>query len=515
MDENKFIEWKEAWRDEYLKWICGFANAQGGVLEIGRDDKGKAIGAKNPLKLLKDLPNKIRDILGIIPEIDQIQEKGKNLIQIKIKPYTHPINYKGQFYYRSGSTNQELRGSALHHFLLKKMGKTWDSIFVEKGSISDLDSNAIAKFREMAVKKKRLNPEVLKEKDEDLIEKLQLAEDGKLKRAAILLFYPDPEDYFTGAYIKIGYFKNNADILYHDVIRGDLFSQVDKTVNLLLTKYLKAFISYKGLERLETYPIPEEALREAVLNAVIHKDYTTGSPIQISVYEDKIMIWNDSQFPYNWTIEKLITKHSSKPFNPDIAKVFFLSGMVEAWGRGVEKMITACKIYGVPEPVFRGETDGLWVEFKNHDAEMRKKMQKTEVLKKTPLKTTPKTPLKTTPKTPLKTTPKTPLKTTPKTPLKTTPKTPLKTTPKTPLKTTPKTPLKTTPKTPLKTPEKILSLLSINKYMTVTELMQNIDKSESAIKRAIQKLQKEGRLKRFGPDKGGHWKVVKKDNIKE
>ena len=94
-------------------------------------------------------------------------------------------------------------------------------------------------------------------------------------------------------------------------------------------------------------------------------------------------------------------------------------------------------------------------------------------------------------------------------------KTPLKTTPKTPLKTTPKTPLKTTPKTPLKTPEKILSLLSINKYMTVTELMQNIDKSESAIKRAIQKLQKEGRLKRFGPDKGGHWKVVKKDNIKE
>lgn len=103
-------------------------------------------------------------------------------------------------------------------------------------------ANAIAKFREMAVKKKRLNPEVLKEKDEDLIEKLQLKEDGKLKRAVILLFYPNPEDYFTGAYIKVGYFKNNADILYHDVIRGDLFTQVDKTVDLLLTKYLKAFI---------------------------------------------------------------------------------------------------------------------------------------------------------------------------------------------------------------------------------------------------------------------------------
>ena len=146
MDENKHIEWKESWRDEHLKWICGFANAQGGVLEIGRNDKGEAIGIENLPKLLKDLPNKIRDILGIVPEIDQIKEKGKNLIQIKVKSYTHPINYKGQFYYRSGSTNQELRGSALHHFLLRKMGKTWDSIPVEKGSGSDLDSTVIGQI---------------------------------------------------------------------------------------------------------------------------------------------------------------------------------------------------------------------------------------------------------------------------------------------------------------------------------------------------------------------------------
>ena len=67
------------------------------------------------------------------------------------------------------------------------------------------------------------------------------------------------------------------------------------------------------------------------------------------------MIWNDSLFPYDWTIEKLIAKHSSKPFNPDIAKIFFLSGMVETWGRGIEKMITACKNYGVPEPVFQAK----------------------------------------------------------------------------------------------------------------------------------------------------------------
>ena len=89
---------------------------------------------------------------------------------------------------------------------------------------------------------------------------------------------------------------------------------MDKTVDLILTKYLKAFISYEGLERLETYPVPEEALREAVLNAVIHKDYTTGSPIQIRVYEDKIMIWNDSQFSYDWTIEQVDSQALFKAF---------------------------------------------------------------------------------------------------------------------------------------------------------------------------------------------------------
>ena len=106
MGEDKHTEWKESWRDEHLKWICGFANAQGGVLEIGRNDNGKVVGVTKASKLLEDLPNKIKDILGIVSEIDLIKEKGKNLIRIKVRPYIHPVNFKGQFYYRSGSTNQ-------------------------------------------------------------------------------------------------------------------------------------------------------------------------------------------------------------------------------------------------------------------------------------------------------------------------------------------------------------------------------------------------------------------------
>ena len=107
---------------------------------------------------------------------------------------------------------------------------------------------------------------------------MHLLDGSYLKRAAVLLFHPDPERFVTGAFVKIGFFRTNADLLYHDEIHGDLFTQVEKTLDLLLTKYLKAGISYRGIQRVENLPVPEAALREAVLNAVVHKDYAGAPP---------------------------------------------------------------------------------------------------------------------------------------------------------------------------------------------------------------------------------------------
>jgi len=118
----------------------------------------------------------------------------------------------------------------------------------------------------------------LSAKRDELIERLRLTEAGMLKRAALLLFHEDPERWFTGAYVKIGMFLSESEFAYHDEVHGDLFTQMDQTVELLLTKYMVAWISDRRLTRLETFPIPEEALREALLNALIHKDYSSGRP---------------------------------------------------------------------------------------------------------------------------------------------------------------------------------------------------------------------------------------------
>jgi ATP-dependent DNA helicase RecG len=363
MKEHQRVEWKESWRDEYLKWLCGFANADGGVLVIGRDDQGKPIGVANAEKLLEDLPNEIRDVLGIMPDVRLLKKSGKELLEIRVEPYPSPISYKGEYFYRSGSTKQELKGAALDRFLLRKHGRTWDGAPWPGVSVRDLSKAAIQDFRKRARESGRVEKAVLREPVASLLEKLHLVEGKYLKRAAVLLFHEQPERVSTGAYVKVGFFRNNVDLLYHDEIHGDLFTQADKTVDLIRTKYLKAGIRYEGLQRIETYPVPEDALREAVVNAIIHKDYAAGATIQIRVFADKLEIWNPGQLPPDWTVAKLLGRHSSQPFNPDVANAFFRAGEIEAWGQGIDRMITACREAGFPKPEIESEQAGLWVNF--------------------------------------------------------------------------------------------------------------------------------------------------------
>jgi len=364
MQEQQNIEWKENWRDEYLKWICGFANAQGGKIYIGKNDKGEVIGIDNAKKLLEDIPNKVRDVLGILVDVNLHETEKSVFLEIIVEPQPFPVNYKGQYHYRSGSTKQELKGAALDKFMLEKKGKKWDGVPVPNISIGDLKNETFEFFKKRAIVSKRIDESVLTEKNINILENLRLMEKPYLKRASVLLFHPDPEKYFTGAFIKIGYFQTDTELIFQDEVKGNLFEQVEKTIELLFTKYIKAIISYEGIHRVETYEYPKDAVREAILNALTHKDYSMGVPIQISVYDDKIMIWNYGQLPEDWTVENLMQKHSSIPYNPDIANAFFRAGHVESWGRGTIKIIEQCKEHGLQKPEFENDGKDFWVVFK-------------------------------------------------------------------------------------------------------------------------------------------------------
>jgi len=347
--ENQQLEWKETWRDDYLKWICGFANTNGGVLEIGKNDRGDVVGVENAEKLLEDLPNKIKSGMGIIAEVNICYEP-KPYIKITVSAYPNPISYRGKYYIRSGSTNQELTGYALDEFLLRKYGRTWDSSPVPRVDIKDFYHDAFDIFRKKAVSSRRLASEDIAGSNWELLQSLKLTENDYLLKAALLLFYQDPDQYCLGSYVKIGFFENDADLLYQDEIGGSLIEITDRIIDIIFTKYFKGIIHYEGIQRIDYYPMPREVLREAVLNAVVHRDYSTGNPIHIKIYADRVIIYNSCSLPSNSTSESLILAKRSNPHNPLIANTFFRSGQIEAWGRGIEKMKNGCIADNLLEP---------------------------------------------------------------------------------------------------------------------------------------------------------------------
>ena len=202
--ESQNIEYKESWRDEYLKWICGFANAGGGTIYVGVNDNKEIIGVDNSKRLMEDIPNKIVTHLGIVADVNLLHEGKMDYIEIIVEPSNIPIAYKGIYHYRSGSTKQELRGTALQQFILKKMGRSWDDIGNDRATIDDIDRKAIDYFLRKGIEAQRIPEDQRESSTRDILDSLGLIDnDGLLKNAAILLFGKNPLRFFPSIAFKI------------------------------------------------------------------------------------------------------------------------------------------------------------------------------------------------------------------------------------------------------------------------------------------------------------------------
>lgn len=225
--------------------------------------------------------------------------------------------------------------------------------------MEDVDDGEVERFRKLAGKRGRIDPHLLDEPKEVLLRKLPLVNNGYLTNAAMLLFAKDPQDFQQGAYIKVGYFENDADLLYQDEIHGSLLEQVDKAIEVIYLKCMRAKISYEGIQRIERYIVPEATL----LNAVCHKQYESCIPVQVSVYDDRLYVANVGVLPETWTVTNLLGKHESKPYNPNVATVMYYAGFIESWGRGIEKIRSVCAQDGLPDPEYTVHPGDIMIKF--------------------------------------------------------------------------------------------------------------------------------------------------------
>ena len=391
--------------------------------------------------------------MGIVADVNLHHKDDLDYISIGIEPSNVPISLRGKYYCRSGSTMQELNGSALQQFVLKRMGRSWDDIPNEHATIKDLDRKAIKYFLDNGIAADRIDKSESNSSTQRVLENLGLiTEDGKLKNAALLLFAKNPRRYFTCVEFKIGRFRRNvADLIIQDVIEGNIIQMTDRVVQVLKAKYLTSPIHYEGMKRREPLEVPEEALREILYNAIAHKDYT-GAPIQMRVWDDYVEIWNEGGLPIGYTPDTLLKKHSSRPRNRNIANAFFKAGFIESWGRGYEKIFEGFKAAGLPMPTIEEADGGIRVSFQRNNQGNPQTISQTDATE---------------------------------------------------------TPQKTSQKTPQKTSQKILELIEGNPQITTHEMAAIIGIDRRNIHRNIKKLREQGVLCRVGPDKGGHWEIIK------
>ena len=360
MAEQQNIEYKKSWHDDYLKWICGFANAIGGVIYIGKDDEGEVVHLANYTKLMETIPQKIRNDLGIVCDVNLLEQEGKKYIEIRVNSYSVPVSLRGRYYYRSGSVKTELTGVELNEFLLKKAGKTWDDVVEEGASLDNIDKKSLQAFIEASREKGRM-PDTKGLNAFQILDKLRLTEGKKLKRAAIILFGKDPNRFYPNIQVKIGRFgKDSTDLKFQEVIEGNLVQMLDAVLQQLNYKFLTRPVEFVGMQRIERDQYPVAALREMLLNAMVHRTYM-GASVQMRVFDNRLSIWNEGMLPLGLSLDDLKVEHNSRPRNPKIAEACFLAGYIDTWGRGTLKIINSCKEAGLPEPEIKELNGGIEV----------------------------------------------------------------------------------------------------------------------------------------------------------
>ena len=196
----------------------------------------------------------------------------------------------------------------------------------------------------------------------DLLDKLRLRRGNQLTMAALILFGKDPARFLPGMSVRIGSFgTSDSDLRFQEVVEGNLIRCLRDTVDQLLGKFLIKPITFKGIQRVEEPPYPIDALREVLLNALVHRRYQSGVHVQIRVYPDRLVCWNDGPLPEEISLDELLGVHASHPRNPLIADACFKAGYIDTWGRGISKITEACQQVGLPYPSFEEAENGIRV----------------------------------------------------------------------------------------------------------------------------------------------------------
>src|SRR3990172_7382503 len=357
--ESETVEFKASFDKEAIESLVAFANTRGGTVFIGVTDDGKISGTETGKETIQNWINQVKQCSAqaIVPDAEVVTIKDRNIVTLSVpEAPIKPVACKGRYYKRVRNANHQMSVTEVVHLHLRAFNTSWDFHIDERHSEADISLDKVQDFIERANRNREVP---ILDDPLTVLQKFELLRDGKITYACFLLFLSGETSLST---IELGRFQTPTLIKDGMRLKTDLFTEVDGVMQFIQKHINKAYIITGRPQREERWDYPLDAIREIVINAIIHRDYRSTQDSVVKVFDDKIEIFNPGGLPSGITIEKLLKgKYISDARNKKVAEVFKAAGLIEKYGSGIKRILNAFKEYGLPPPDFEEMSGGFMV----------------------------------------------------------------------------------------------------------------------------------------------------------
>lgn len=351
--EGTCIEFKSSFQKEVIETLAAFANTKGGVVLVGVSDAGEIVGVTIQAETMQSWINQCKQITSprIIPDIELVQIEDKTVAVVSISEYPiKPVASKGRYFKRIGNANHQMTATEISDAHIKLINSSWDYHPDPEHTMASISESKVQAFAEAISVKATFDA---------ILEKFELIKEGRPTFGCHLLF--SKNDVFLST-IEAGRFATPTIIKDSITSRDSLIDQVERIMGYLVKHTNKAYIITGNPRREERWDYPMDALREIVINMIVHRDYRSANDSTIKIFDDRIEFFNPGTLLDDLTVDMIKTgNYKSHLRNKQIATIFKELEFIEKYGSGVRRVIETCVAYGLPEPVYETTQGGMAV----------------------------------------------------------------------------------------------------------------------------------------------------------
>ena len=359
--ESISVEFKTSFNEDVIETLVAFSNAKGGTVFVGVSDTGKVQGLTVGKETVQNWINEIRNKTNpqLLPDAEELIVENKTIISFFVQEYPiKPVATRGKYFKRTGNSNHLLSATEVANMHLQTVNSSWDYYPRPHKTINDISFEKVEKV--MNIIKRRDENFQFENTHEFLAKNELLLENDKISNGCFLMFSKDENLYTT---IQMGHFASEI-VIKDDVVNSDdILTQIEEVMQFIKKHINKELIiTDTQVENIQRWQYPLDALREIVLNMIIHRDYTASSNSIIKIFPDHILFFNPGALPDSITIEQLkANQYISAPRNRQIAKMAKETGLIERYGTGIRRMRSMFIDYGLEEPKYEMISGGLAV----------------------------------------------------------------------------------------------------------------------------------------------------------